>query len=203
MMTRQKQKKGVSPIIGVILFVVITVALGSTVFFISTNTAQQLTEPKPNVVEYETSLETQQYYDSVNDSYFNGGVVTFRYLQGDEINIENINIVVDLSEACGKTERIVNLPAKGENGNRLTDENVQSGNINSSPISGGLSTDIGQLKSSTSNSFEPTSEIQFRISSSDCELDAGDNVTVSVTHTPSKSTIMTQEFVVDEYTPGD
>jgi len=190
-------KKGISPIIGVILFVAISVILGAFVLTAGMGFSEQLSEPKPNVVEYGTNLETQEYYDSVNDSYFNGGIITFRYFQGSTINVENINILVDVSESCGKEERIVNLPADG---NRLEDKNVRSGNISSSPVSGGIATDLGELKGGESNDFGPGSAIRFRIASSDCKLSEGDDVSVSVIHTPTRSVIMKQEFIVEQYT---
>jgi len=197
---KQKSSKGLglSDLIGGALMLLIVVVTASGVAYLTLGVGDSLQEPTPNVVEYSGILEEQEYYDESSDTYFNGGKITFEYHQGQNINVNDMEIYVDLQDSCETTETLINLPTKDGSGS-FSDANVKSGDIASSPIDGGYSTNLGRLDSDTSNEFKPASKIKFRIASSDCELTPGDEVSASVIHEPSDSIIMNEDFTVEEY----
>lgn len=108
---------------------------------------------------------------------------------GDNIKAENMQVWVDATGACGKTAKIINLPAdKNLIGPRLADSNVPSGDIASSIISGGSSSSqpwsfgVIHTDSSEYNTglYEDGEKIGFSVAETDCSMSAGDKVNVSV-----------------------
>ncbi len=181
-------RRGISPVVGVVLMIAITVLLAGSVATILLGVGDVPDEPAPIIGESSGELEQQ--------SGSSGGEVHITHVAGDDIAVENIEIAVDASDACGEHERLINLPENdSNNAGRFDDTNVESGPIDDSIISGDYD-DLGVLDSRTTNQFTEGSSLQFRLASSECELDAGDEVIVRVVHVPSDSAIITRQLTV-------
>lgn len=120
-----------------------------------------------------------------------GGEITYdaefniTHKVGDNIDSKNIQVWVDATDACSKTSKIINLPADK---NSLADSNVPSGNIASSIISGGYPSDepwsFGVINTDSSGYnmglYESGEKIGFSVAETDCTMNVGDKITVSV-----------------------
>jgi hypothetical protein len=95
--------------------------------------------------------------------------------------------------ACGKTARVVNLPAE-----RFTptfipfDENINFEGDRKllSEGKGGQFWDAGVLHEDTSNKFNSGKSFELRIATGPCEVDPGEEVQVQVIHTPTNSVVI-------------
>jgi hypothetical protein len=107
---------------------------------------------------------------------------------GDNIDSKNMQVWVDATDACSKTAKIINLPADKNRfgGPVLADSTVPSGDIAPSIISGGSSSgwSFGVIHTDSSRYnmglYESGEKIGFSVADSDCTMDVGDKMTVSV-----------------------
>ena len=176
------ERRAVSPVIGVILMVAITVILAAVAGAFLLGFGDEFTEPAPVVAQSASA------FDAGDNS------IRFDPESGDPVPVEEMEIVVDATDACGERERLINLPAKGGGfGGRFTDTNVASGSVSDSIIFGS-SGEWGVIDEGNTDPFAAGSFLQFRLSDSDCSLDDGDRVTVRIVHTPSESVIITEQF---------
>jgi len=178
--------RAASPVVGVVVLVAMVLIVAATVGWAGLGFSEQLREPAPNVAESTGNLETQV---GAND-----GIVRITHVAGESVNVENIEIVVDATSACGKRERLINLPEKGTYSGRFDDSNVESEWINNSMIDGGFNANLGVLDSRTSNTFDAGSSFEFRITGGKCQLEPGDTITVRVIHTLSESVVIEKEL---------
>lgn len=183
------RSRGVSPVLSTILMAAIVVVLAGAASLYVFDIGEELRNPAPNVAESSGEL--------IQQSGFNGGKIRITHEAGDTVATGETEIVVDASDACGKRERLINLPEDdSNNAGRFADTNVQSGSISGSIISGGSATELGVLDSRTTNQFTAGSFLQFRLTAGDCSLDSEDVVAVRVVHTPSNSVIITEQLTV-------
>jgi flagellin-like protein len=191
--------RAVSPVIGVVLLVAVTVVLAGTVvaFFLGADSG--LRQPAPQVAQANADLDTQDG--------FGGGIITVTHQGGDPVTVADVRIVVDTSDVadCSVDQAVIeNLPATARFGGTLghDDENLANnaddGTDDNSPISqGGPSSkwSAGALHTDTGETFAAGDSFQFRLTGGDgpedCPLESGETVRITVAHEPSKQSIIT------------
>ncbi len=99
--------RAVSPVIGVVLLVAVTVVLAGTVvaFFLGADSG--LRQPAPQVAQANADLDTQ-------GSGVSGGIITVTHQGGDPVTVADIRIVVDTSDVadCSVDQAVIeNLPS--------------------------------------------------------------------------------------------
>jgi flagellin-like protein len=164
--------RGQSAVIGEVLLVGVVVVLAVTITVVAVGFGDEVREPAPVVGQ--SSGEVLAFEDGSDEQY-----VRITHEAGDPIAAEDIEIAVDAREACGKTGRIVDLPAKELDDEHLrgdTDMFDQSGD----GLRGALETDR----------LAAGDRIEFRLKKGGCELDPGEQVTVRVVHTPSGAVVI-------------
>lgn len=185
--------RAVSPVIGVVLLVAVTVVLAGTVvaFFLGADSG--LRQPAPQVAQANADLDTQDG--------FGGGIITVTHQGGDPVTVADIRIVVDTSDVadCSVDQAVIeNLPSTYSNfGQRgYADENLANGD--SSPISQGnfnSKWSPGALHADTGETFAVGDSFQFRLTGGDkpedCPLESGETIRITVVHEPSKQSIIT------------
>lgn len=181
--------RAVLPVISTILLVAIVVILTVTISVFVLGLGEDIRDPAPNVAQSSGELITQDGFD--------GGIVRITHVAGDPVEVENMEIAVDATDACDGTARIVNLPSEYENFgfDGFAKENLQ--NKDESIISQGnfFSTwDIGVLHETNDNTFSAGSSFELRIKKGDCPLKENDVVTVRVIHEPSNSVIIEKDL---------
>jgi flagellin-like protein len=192
MRDKSEPDRAVSPVISVILMVAVTVILAAVIATFVLGIGEEVSDAGPTIGETSGVLETQDGYD--------GGNITIRHVAGDSVAVAEIEIVVDATDACGKTGRIQNLPSTAINFgfDGFADENLEKGS-NSIISKGTFSStwDIGVLHETNYNTFEAGERFEFRIKSS-CGLSPGDEVVVDLVHEPTGTLMVTQEFEVQK-----
>lgn len=199
-----RQNRAVSPAISTILVVAIVVILAATISVFVLGLGENLQDTSPVVGQSTGELEP------VDGG--SGGIMTVTHIAGDSIEVRNIEIVVDATDACGKQVRVINLPASFSGqyyGGRQfnDDQNFQGDN---DLLAEGYLPQFNQeewdarvLMDTTENSFNspdntlsPGDSFQLRIASGGCDLNNGDQVNLDVVHTPSESIIISKDFTV-------
>ena len=177
-MSAPSSSRAVSSVIATVLMVAIVVILAATMSAYALGFADDITRPGPLVGQSSGELVSQEGND--------GGVVRITHIAGDEIRAGDLEIAVDARDACGKSGRLVNLPASGGDP-QPTSEYVRGDDIfdNSANSVGGP---IGEADAV----WEPGETATFRLASSECRLNSGDSITVRVVHTPTNSVVIKQ-----------
>jgi len=106
---------------------------------------------------------------------------------GDTLRVDDIEIVVDAADACGKRGRLVGLPVDGFGGNAIGSSNIEGDDIFDERPSYLDGPDPGALGQSTYTSGD---RLRFRIPARDCSIDDGAHVTVRVVHTPTNAVVI-------------
>lgn len=175
--------RAVSSVIGNILMVAIVVILATTVSAFSLGFVDETKQAAAPVVGQSSGeLVTQDGDD--------GGKISITHIAGDTLSASRLEIAVNAQEACGKSGRLVNLPASGDD-LRPTSDYVRGDDIfdNSyNSVSGPIGEAGGQ--------WQAGETITFRLASSECELNSGESVTVRVVHTPTNSVVIEQTLTV-------
>ncbi len=184
--------RAVSPVIGVVLLVAVTVVLAGTVvaFFVGADSG--LRQPAPQVAQANADLDTQDG--------FGGGIITVTHQGGDPVTVADVRIVVDTSDVadCSVDQAVIeNLPSTADFGTLgYGDENLKNGD--NGPISKGTGSSqwsAGALHADTGETFAAGDSFQFRLTGGDepedCPLESGETVRITVVHEPSKQSIIT------------
>jgi flagellin-like protein len=182
------RSRGVTSVVSTVLLVLIVVVLAATLSVFGLGVADDLRNPGPYVAQSSGQLAVQDGFD--------GGIVRITHVSGDPIPVEEMEIAVDASDACGERERLIRLPEGGNSSGSFADSNVASGSIDDSIVSGGNRVDLGVLDSRTANRFAAGSFLQFRLTAESCSLTEGDRLTVTVVHVPSGSVAIRQVLAV-------
>ncbi|WP_082222473.1 type IV pilin [Halorubrum halophilum] len=183
-MSAPSSSRAVSSVIATVLMVAIVVILAATISVYGLGFADDITRPGPLVGQSSGELVSQDGND--------GGIVRIRHIAGDTVQVRNMEIVVDATEACGKQSRLVGLPATS--GNSISDSNIEGDDIFDE---GSYNSDRTPDKNAIHRSEYATGdEIAFRIPSTDCSIDRGEEIEVRVVHTPTNSVIITQTLTV-------
>ncbi|OYR55263.1 hypothetical protein DJ73_02625 [Halorubrum sp. Ea1] len=174
--------RAVSSVIATILMVAIVVVLAATISAFALGFADEAIQPAPIVGQSSGELVTQDGNA--------GGKVRITHIAGDTLSASNLEIAVNAREACGKSGRLVNLPASG--GDPVpTSEYVRGDDIfdNSyNSVSGPIGEADGQ--------WQAGETVTFRLASSECELNSGERITVRVVHMPTNSVVIEQPLTV-------
>ena len=181
---RRSTERALTPVIGVVLLLGVALLLAATVSVTALGYAERLSQPAPTVAQ-----SSGEY-----DRYAGGGgryteqVVRITHVAGDTLTVADLEIVVDATEACGKTGRLVELPVAGDDP-RPTSRYVRGDDVfdNSAdavegPIGTGDVDDDGEWSAGET--------AQFRLAASECRLQPGETITVRVVHTPSDGVVM-------------
>ena len=173
-----RSSRGVSPVISNILMVAIVVVLAATVSVVAFGFAQETTQPGPIVGQSSGELMIQEGSD--------GGKVNITHIAGDTLSASNLEIAVDARDACGKSGRLVNLPASG--GDPVpTSEYVRGDDIFDNSYNS-IDGPIGQAGGKWTAGETAT----FRIALTECKLNRDETIVVQVVHTPTNSVAIKQ-----------
>jgi flagellin-like protein len=182
--------RAVSPLISNVLLVAIVVVLGATMSVLALGVTDERNRPGPVIGESSGELVG-------DEAGSDDQIVRITHVAGDPVEVSEMEIVV---RACGKTTRIVNLPAP-TNRTRSTptyfpfDEGNFQGNQNLlSQGTVGQSWDAGVLHEDTNDTFTSGLSFEFRITNGACSLDAGDEVAVQVVHRPTNTVMIRKEL---------
>ena len=179
---RISSSRASTPVIANILLVAIVVILAATISVLALGFTDEANQPGPIVGQSSGELVTQDGNE--------GGKVSITHIAGDTLSASNLEIAVNAQEACGKSGRLVNLPASG--GDPVpTSEYVRGDDIfdNSyNSVSGPIGEAGGQ--------WQAGETATFRLASSECELDSGESITLRVVHTPTNSVVIKQTLTV-------
>ena len=187
----RKKDRAVTPAISSILIVAIVVILAATVSVFALGFVDETQEPSPVVGQSTGDLEPVDSGD--------GGIITVTHIAGDSVEVENMEIVVDATDACGKRARVVNLPASFPSqsypNNQFNNDNFRGDNLlaqGAIPWFGQEEWDARLLMDTDDNTFAAGDSFQLRIASGNCELAAGDQVHLDVVHVSSDSIIISK-----------
>ena len=181
-MSNQFSRRGVSSAVSVVLLVAVTVILAATVSVFALGVADDIDEAPPLISESSGELVVQDGNG--------GGIVRLTHLGGDPVPADEIVIAVDAEDACGKSGRLVNLPAPSGNPNP-TEEYVRGEDVFDNSYNS-VSGPIGEA----GGVWEAGETVSFRRASSECELDRGEEITVAVIHTPTESIVIDETLRV-------
>ncbi|WP_338739643.1 type IV pilin [Haloplanus salilacus] len=165
--------RAVSPVIASVLLVAVVVILAATISVFVLGVADETNQPGPMVGQSTGELV-------YNRPGSNDQIVRITHVAGDRLDVTNLEIAVDATDACGKRSRIVNLPTT----------TLGSANYNGDDIFDYYSPDGGQLDTSADGTWRAGETATFRLASTECELGDGDSVTVRVVHTPTESVVI-------------
>lgn len=191
-----KPSRAVAPVISTILLVAIAVILAATISVLVLDFGEEIQDPAPKI--------GQSSGEFVKQDGFEGGIIRIEHIAGDSVPVEEIEVAVDATDACGETARVQNLPAfnndtpySNPDAFSFGDDNLVRGS--NSIISKGSTPlfqkwDAGVLHKDTDNTFDAGSEFEFRIGKGACQLNNGDKITVRVVHVPSNAVIIKQEL---------
>ncbi|MFT4930966.1 MAG: flagellin-like protein [Natronomonas sp.] len=168
--------KAVSSVISTVLMVALVVILAATVSVFVLDLTGEGNQPAPIVKQSSGELIVQD-----NSS---GGKINLTHVAGDSLTASNLEIVVNAEDPCGKSGRLVNLPAPG-NDLRPTSEYVRGDDIFDNSWNS-VDGPIGEADAK----WEAGETATFRLASSECQLDSGDTIIVRVVHTPTNSIII-------------
>jgi flagellin-like protein len=197
-----QQDRAVTPVISTILLVAVVVIIAATISVLVLGFGENVQNPGPVVGQSTGELEP------VDGS--SGGIITVTHVAGDPVEVENMEVIVDASDACGKRTRMANLPASFSGqyypGRQLDESNFQG---NENLLAEGFLPQFDQEKwdarllmdtendpTTVDNTFDAGDSFQLRIAKGGCNLDTGDQVSIFVVHTQSNSIILNKELTV-------
>jgi len=173
--------RAVSPVIANILMVAIVVILATTISVFALGFTDGVNQSAPIVGQSSGELVPQ---DGDND-----GIIRITHVAGDTVQVSNMEVVVDASDACGKQGRLVNLPAP-PGGNNIDQSNIEGDDIFDQR---GYGWDAVPGPNAIHRSeYVPGEQIAFRITGGPCSINQGDEITVRVVHTPTNSVVITE-----------
>jgi flagellin-like protein len=184
-----ERARAVAPVISTILMVAIAVVLAATISVFVLDLGESVEDPAPTVGQSTGTL--------VGGTDNDDQLVRITHVAGDNIAVEDMEIVVDAPACTPGKARLTNLPV--ESGS-FDSENIEYG---ASLIDESGDGATGVIEESTQNTFESGEFFEFRLTSGACGgpgtgLQDGDTVTVRVVHTPSNAIIIDKRLRVTE-----
>lgn len=177
----RESSRAVSPVIASILLVAIVVILAATVSVFAFGFIEDVNQPGPIVGQSSGELVPQDGSDD--------GIVRINHIAGDTIQVSNMEIIVDASDACGKQGRLVNLPVPS-GGNDIDQSNIEGDDIFDQRAYGYDA--VPGPNAIHRSEYTVGEQIAFRITGGPCPIHQGDEITVRVVHTPTKSVVITE-----------
>jgi FlaG/FlaF family flagellin (archaellin) len=164
--------------------VAIVVILAATVSVFTLGFTDDINQSSPLVGQSTGTLEPNP-----SGSGSDNGFVRIRHVAGDTIQTDDMEIVVDATDVCGKRGRLVNLPVDGYSGNAIGSTNIEGDDIfdGRPPYFGGP-----EYSALHETEYVAGKEILFRIPNTDCPVRNGEEVIVRVVHTPTNSVVIEQ-----------
>jgi FlaG/FlaF family flagellin (archaellin) len=161
--------------------VAIVVILAATISVFALGFTEDANQPGPIVGQSSGELVPQ---DGSND-----GIVRITHVAGDTIQVSNMEVVVDASDACGKQGRLVNLPVPS-GGNDIDQSNIEGDDIFDQRAYGFDA--VPGPNAIHRSEYAAGEQIAFRITGGPCSITQGDEITVRVVHTPTNSVVIKQ-----------
>jgi flagellin-like protein len=171
--------RAVSPVIANILMVAIVVILAATISVFTLGFTEETTETGPIVGQSSGEFVPQ---DGNND-----GIVRIYHVAGDTIQVSDMEVVLDASDACEKQGRLINLPVPSS-GNDIDQSNIEGDDIFDQRGYGW--DDVPGPNAIHRSEYAAGEEIAFRITGGPCTINQGDEITVRVVHTPTNSVVI-------------
>lgn len=147
-----------------------------------------------NTIEDPAPVVGQSSGDLTTQDGNGGGIVNITHIAGDTLVAADLEIVVDA--ACGKTGRLVNLPAEGD------DPNPESEYVRGEDVFDNSANSVSGPIGEAGGEWTPGETVTFRLASSECALTRGDTITVRVVHTPSRTVVIDQSLTVTQSAPN-
>lgn len=185
---RYPDDRAVSPVVGVVVLVGLTLVLAATLSATAFGLSDELTGTAPTVAG---SGGTYDRYAGGGGRY-DGQVVRITHEGGDTLTVADLALVVDASDACGKTGRLVNLPAEGDDprptGRYVRGDDIFDNAANSveGPIGTGDVDDDGEWSAGET--------AQFRLATRACRVESGETVVVRIVHAPTDAVVFEQSI---------
>ena len=179
-------ERAVSPVVGVVLLVGLTLLLAASVSATALGFTDELTGTAPVVSQ---SSGTYEHYASGGGRY-TGQVVRITHEGGDTLTVADLELVVDASDACGKTGRLVNLPVDGDDP-RPTSRYVRGDDVFDNAANS-VEGPIGTGDVDDDGEWSAGETAQFRLATGACRLDPGETVVVRIVHGPTGTTVVDQ-----------
>jgi len=180
--------RAVSPVVGVVLLVGITLLLAATVSITAPGVGDELTDAAPTVAG---SSGTYERYATGGGRY-DEQIVRLTHESGETLVVRNLELVVDATDACGKTGRLVNLPAAGDDP-RPTSRYVRGDDIFDNAANS-VEGPIGTGDVDDDGEWSAGETAQFRLATSECRVDSGETIVVRLVHTPTDSVVVTRSI---------
>jgi len=177
----QNVSRGVSSVISVLLLVAVVVVVAATVAVFALDFGSDVEDTAPVVSQ--SSGELRSDVSGSNDQ-----TVRLTHQAGDTFRVRNIHIVVDAQSACGKTGRLVNLPAP-DGDLRPTEDYVRGDDIFDNSYNS-VTGPIGEDDRVVDGKWSAGETATFRIASSACGLSTGSEITVRLVHTPTNAVMV-------------
>ena len=171
--------RGVSSVISNVLLVAIVVVLAAVVSVFALGVTEETTEAGPAVGQSSGELIPQDGYDD--------GIIRITHIAGDTIQVANMEVIVDASNACGKQGRLVDLPVPSS-GNDIDQSNIEGDDIFDQRAYG--NDGVPGPNALHRSEYAAGEEIAFRITGGTCSINQGDKITVRVVHTPTNSVVI-------------
>lgn len=193
--------RGITPVVGVVILIAIVVVSGATVFGLITEFSDQQRDPAPVAGQ----LSGEFVSHDISPSKYEGGVVTITHDSGEPVQIKNIEIDVDATDACGKTGRLINLPGPTPKRYITTPQYLPFNDGNFEKKSNSIFTqgtgqekwDAGALHKDTGELYVAGDSFQFRIGKTDCEIIGSDSIHVKMIHTPTNTILFEKTFTAN------
>ncbi|SEV89323.1 flagellin N-terminal-like domain-containing protein [Halobacterium jilantaiense] len=180
--------RAVSPVIATVLLVAVVVVAAATTAVFVLDISNTIEDPAPVVGQSSGDLTTQDGNG--------GGIVSITHIAGDTLVAADLEIVVDADAACGKTGRLVNLPAEGD------DPDPESEYVRGEDVFDNSANSVSGPIGEAGGEWTPGETVTFRLASSECALTRGDTITVRVVHTPSRTVVIDQSLTVTQFAPN-
>lgn len=177
--------RAVTPVVGVVILVALTVVLAAMVSAAALAYADELADPAPTVAR--SSGEYDRY--ATGGGRYTEQVVRITHEAGDTLTVANLELVVD---ACGRTGRLVNLPVDGDDPRPAT-RYVRGEDVFDNSY-GAIEGPIGTGDVDDDGEWSAGETTQFRLATGECALESGDSITVRVVHTPTGSVLIAESI---------
>ena len=177
-----------SPVVAVVLLVAVAVlVLGGLYSLTALDFGPGGGESAPTVSESDGRLRL-----AADGSY---STVELTHVAGDTLDVSELELVVSAQSACGKSGRLVDLPAPGGDP-RPASEYVRGDDIFDTSDDS-LTGPIGEDNVTVDGTWPAGETAMFRIDGETCSLDPGNEIIVRISHTPTGA-VLTQQRLTAE-----
>jgi flagellin-like protein len=186
----ESDNRGVSSAIATILMVAVVVILAATISVSVFVFGEDIRSPSPVVGQSTGDIDP--------NPGGSGGIITVTHMAGDPVEVKNIQILIDATDACNSKARVINLPADYSFSQFDDDVHFRGDTdiLNQEPAPTGKDWDGGVLLEENDNTFSAGDSFQLQLSAVDCPLNGGEQIEINIVHTPTDSIILSEELTV-------